>query len=78
MASQGERESGVLEIDVMLDEPMVQDGDPEQEMLVVEEQELPQMDPEPEMGAAAVCDAPPLPTSVKVPPHPPANPRLMA
>ena len=40
---------------------MVQDGDPEQEMLVVEEQELPQTDPEPEMGAAAaaVCDAPP-------------------
>ena len=34
---------------------------PEQEMLVVEGQELPQMDPEPEMGAAAavVCDAPP-------------------
>ena len=42
---------------------MAQDGDPEQEMLVVEEQEqfFPKTDPEPEMGAAAaaVCDAPP-------------------
>ena len=39
---------------------MVQDGDAEQEMLVVEEQELPQMDPEPEMGAAAAAsDTPP-------------------
>ena len=44
-------------------ESMVQDGDPEQEMLVVEEQELPRMDPEPEMGAAAAAayDASPPP-----------------
>ena len=45
-------------------ESMVQDGDTEQEMLVVEEQELPQTDPEPEMGAAAAVaydTSPPLP-----------------
>ena len=53
MASQGERVPGV-DIDVVLD-PMVQDEIPEQEMLVVEEQELPQMDLEPEMGAAAAA-----------------------
>ena len=51
MASQGERVPGV-DIDVMLGEPMVQDGDPEQD-IVVEEHELPQTDPEPGMGAAA-------------------------
>jgi len=61
MASQGEREPGVVEMDVGLVESMVQDGDPEQEMLVVEEHELPQTDPEPEMGAAAAAayDIPP-------------------
>ena len=36
-------------------ESMAQDEAPEQEMLVVEEQELPQTDPEPEMGAAAAA-----------------------
>jgi len=55
MASQGEREPGVVDMDEGVLESMVQDGDPEQEMLVVEEQELPQMDPEPEMGAAAAA-----------------------
>ena len=55
MASQGEREPGVLGMDEGLLESMVQDGDPEQEMLVVEEQEPPQTDPEPEMGAAAAA-----------------------
>ena len=42
-------------------ESMVQDKSPEQEMLVVQEQELPQTDPEPEMGAAAAAayDIPP-------------------
>ena len=42
---------------------MVQDGEPEQEMLVVEEQEQfpPQMDLEPEMGAAAAYDTSPPP-----------------
>ena len=53
MASQGERESVVVEMDVELLESMVQDGDPEQEMLVVEEQELPQLNPEPEMGSGS-------------------------
>ena len=68
MASQGEREPGVEGMDEGVLESMVQDGDPEQEMLVVEEQELPQTDPEPEMGAAAasVCDA--------LPPHLRQNP----
>ena len=72
MASQGEREPGVVEMDEGVLESMVQDGDPEQEMLVVEEQELPQMDPEPEMGAAAaaVCDAPPSPPPSKSLPNP--------
>ena len=39
-------------------DPMAQDEEAEQEMLVVEEQEQfpPQMDPEPEMGAAAAYD----------------------
>ena len=67
MAAQGERVSGVLGMDVMLD-PMAQDDILEQELLVVEEQELfpPQMDQEPEMGAAAEYGTPPSP--------PPSNP----
>ena len=63
MAAQGERVSGAIDIDAMLSESMVQDEEAEQEMLVVEEQEQspPQMDLEPEMGAAAACDtSPPL------------------
>ena len=60
MASQGERELGVVDMDEGVLESMAQDGDPEQEMLVVEEHEPPQMDPEPEMGgAAAASDTPP-------------------
>ena len=52
-------------------ESMSQDGDPEQEMLVVEEQEqfFPQTDLEPEMGAAPATEygtPPPSP--------PPSNP----
>ena len=64
MAAQGERVSGAIGMCCVLD-PMAQDEMPEQEMLVVEEQEQspPQMDPEPEMGAAAaeaaVYDTPP-------------------
>jgi len=54
MESQGEREPGVLEMDVGLVESMVQDENPEQEMLVVQD-ELPQPNPEPEMGAAAAA-----------------------
>ena len=61
MASEGEREPGVLGMDEGVLESMAQDEIPEQEMLVVEEQELPQTDPEPEMGAAAAAayDTPP-------------------
>ena len=64
MASQGERVPGVVGMDGGVLESMAQDGDPEQEMLVVEEQELPQTDPEPEMGAVAAVaydTSPPLP-----------------
>ena len=69
MASQGEREPGVVGMDEESLESMVQDGDPEQEMLVVEEHELPQMDPEPEMGAAAAAayDTSPPPLRQKTP-----------
>ena len=52
MAFQGEREPGVLEMDLELVESMAQDEIPEQEMLVVQD-EFPQPNPEPEMGAAA-------------------------
>ena len=68
MAAQGERVSGVIGMCScsLVDDPMVQDTPvqdipiPEQD-IVVEELELPQMDLEPEMGAAAAYDAsPPL------------------
>ena len=53
MAAQGERELGDIVMGEGLLDPVAQDI-PEQEMLVVGELELPpQMDPEPEMGAAA-------------------------
>ena len=58
MASQGEREPGVVDMDEGVLESMVQDGDPEQEMLVVQD-ELLQLNPEPEMAAAH--GAPPSP-----------------
>jgi len=62
MASQGERELGVLGMDEGVLESIAQDGDPEQEMLVVQEQELPQTNSEPEMGTvAAASDTPPSP-----------------
>ena len=54
MASQGEREPGVLGMDGELLESMVQDGNPEQD-IGVQEQFLPQSNPEPEMGAAAAA-----------------------
>ena len=61
--------------------PMVQDI-PEQEMLVVEGQELPQMDPEPEMGAAAaeaaVYDTSPPPLHQNPPPIPAETPHQSA
>ena len=70
MAAQGERELGDIVMGEGLFDPMAQDI-PEQEMLVVEEEQFsPQMDPEPEMGVAAaeaaVYDTPPSP--------PPSNP----
>ena len=61
MAFQGEREPGVLEMDVELVESMAQDGIPEQDMLNVQEQFPPQTNPEPEMGAAATALDPPPP-----------------
>ena len=62
MESQGEREPGVVEMDMGLLESMVQDGNPEQD-INVQEQFLPQPNPEPEMGAAtaAVYDTSPPP-----------------
>ena len=63
MAAQGERVPGAVDMDGSNLESMAQDGEAEQEMLVVEEQEQspPQMDPEPEMGAAAAHDTSPPP-----------------
>ena len=64
MAAQGERELGDIVMGEGLLDPVAQDI-PEQEMLVVEEEQFipPQMDAEPEMGAAAaeaaVYDTPP-------------------
>ena len=54
MASQGEREPGVLGMDEGVLESMAQDGDPEQD-IGVQEHEPPQLNPEPEMGAAAAA-----------------------
>ena len=61
MEFQSEREPGV-DMDLENVESMAQDGNPEQEMLVVQD-ELPQPNPEPEMGAAAavVYDTSPPP-----------------
>ena len=74
MAAQSEREPGDIDMGEGLLDPMAQDEEIEQEMLVVEGQEQfpPQMDPEPEMGVAAEYDTP-LPTSVKSPPRPPVK-----
>ena len=61
MAAQGEREPGVVDMEGGLLDPMAQDKEVEQEMLVVEEEQFipPQMDSEPEMGAAAEYGTPP-------------------
>ena len=55
MAAQDEREPGDIAMGEGLLDPMAQDEEVEQEMLVVEEEQFfpPQMDPEPGMGAAA-------------------------
>ena len=59
MASQGERELGILGMSFNL-EAMVQDKIPVQDTpeqdIIVQEQSLPQMNPEPEMGAAAAAE----------------------
>ena len=73
MASQGERVPGVVGMDESNLESMAQDGDAEQEMLVVEEQELPQTDPEPEMGAAAAAVYDTSPPLLRNPPPIPAE-----
>ena len=73
MASQGEREPGVVGMCRNNLEAMVQDRIPVQDT-PVQEQFFPQMDPEPEMGTAAAYDTLP-PTSVKILPQPPAKPR---
>ena len=71
MASQGEREPGVVVYSNL--ESMAQDGDPEQEMLVVQD-ELPQLNPEPEMAAAhGAPPPPPSPTPSKSFPSPQRN-----
>ena len=55
MAAQDERELGDIAMGEGLLDPMAQDEEVEQEMLVVEGEQFipPQMDPEAEMGAAA-------------------------
>ena len=55
MAAQDEREPGDIAMGEGLLDPMAQDEEVEQEMLVVEGEEFipPQMDPEREMGAVA-------------------------
>ena len=68
MASQGERVLGVLEMDVGLVESMAQDGIPEQEMMVVMQDEPPQLNPEPEMDAAAAAASDTSPPLLRNPP----------
>ena len=59
----------VVDMDLEMLESMAQDGNPEQEMFIVQEQFLPQPNPEPEMGAAtaAVCDTSPPPLHQNLP-----------
>ena len=72
MASQGEREPGGLVMCCCNLDSMVQDGDPEQEMLVVQD-ELSQTNPEPEMGAAAAAAFDTSPPLLRNPPPIPAE-----
>ena len=70
MASQGERQLGVLGMDEGVLESMAQDGDPEQEMLVVQEHELPPTGPRArnERGSGrGVCHPPSPPPSNPLP-----------
>ena len=74
MAAQGERELGDIVMGEGLLDPMAQEEEVEQEMLAVEGEQFipPQMDLEPEMGAAAaaVCEAPPSPPPSQSLPNP--------
>ena len=77
MASQGEREPGVVGMDEGLLESMVQDRIPEQDTpeqdINVQEQFLPQLNPEPEMGAAAAAVYDTSPSLLRNPPPIPAE-----
>ena len=57
-------------MDVELVESMAQDENPEQEMVVIQEQFPPQLNPDPEMGAAvAAADESSPPPLRRNPPH---------
>ena len=79
MEFQGERVPGELEMELELIESMAQDEIPVQDIPINVQVELPpQINSEPEMGAAAAVGYDtPLPTSVKSPPRPPAKPKPM-
>ena len=72
MASQVERVLWVVGMCGNNLESMAEDGDPEQEMLVVQD-ELPQTDPEPEIGAAAAVAYDTSPSLLRNPPPIPAE-----
>ena len=63
MAVQGERVLGVVGMDEVMLNPMAQDKIPEQD-IGMQEQSLPQMNPKPEMGAAAAAESDALPRSL--------------
>jgi len=79
MASQGEREPGVVGMCSYL-EPMVQDKSPEQDTPVqdinVQEQFPPQLNPELEMGAAAAAEYDTSPSLLRNPPPLRQNPPI--
>ena len=72
MASQGEREPGVVGMCRNNLEAMVQDRIPVQD-IPVQEQFFPQTDPEPEMGAAAAVEYDTSPSLLRNPPPIPAE-----
>ena len=75
MAVRGEREQGVLDLDLEMLESMVQDEIPVQD-INMQDEFPPQPNPELEMGAAAEAVVHDTPTSsVKIPPQSPADPR---
>ena len=68
MAAQSERESGVVVMCSVEDDPMAQDNSPEQDIDMGELELPPQMDPEPEMGAAAAAKYDTSPPLLRNPP----------